>query len=167
MIQWVPGEFRYWSPVNIGNVNSTGIETNLVLTHASDNFTIRSSTGYALTKSRNYGITDNSDIYKEYQLIYVPMNQLNTSVKVLFNNLYSSWIYNFTGKRFITADNSQYLPGFSINDLIVGYKLSINNNDLDMSIRVENIFGVEYQTIAYHPMPGRSVNFNILYKFNK
>lgn len=167
MIQWQPGEFRYWTPINIGNVNSTGIEANLVLTHASDNFTVRSATGYALTKSKNYSLTDNSDINDEFQLIYVPIHQLNTNIRVMFKKLYSSWVFNYTSKRFITADNSQYLPGFSVNDLIVGCKVNIDDSDLDISVRAENIFSVEYQTIAFHPMPGQSIQFNILYKFNK
>ena len=164
MIQWQPGEFRYWTPINIGNVQSSGIEANIDLSYSFRSFSLKSSSGYAFTKTENSGWSDFNDPFKGKQLIYVPKNQINTGIKLFYRGFYSFWIFNYTGKRFITTDNFEYLPGYSDNDLRIGLKININKNDFDFNIRIDNIMGIDYQTIAYQPMPGRSVYLSILYK---
>lgn len=167
MIQWQPGEFLYWTPENIGNVKTSGLEATMELSYNNDAFTFKANTGYAMTMAKSINQSDIFGTSDKTQLIYVPVHQVNAGFKMFFREFYSSWILNFTGKRFIAVDNSQYLPGSTINDLIIGFKIFLNENNIDINARIENIFGVNYQTIAYYPMPGRSVFINILYKFNK
>jgi hypothetical protein len=167
MIQWQPGKFTYWTPLNIGNVRSSGLEGGLELAYNSGTLSIETNAGYALTITRNIHKVDQMNVFDGKQLIYVPIHQINAGIKVFYSNFYSSWMYNFTGKRFITPDNSQFLPGYSLNDIILGLKINLEKNNIDISSRIGNVMGTNYQAIAYHPMPGRSVFIDILYKFTK
>ena len=57
--------------------------------------------------------------------MYIPENQLNISLRFGYRNFYTSLLSDMTGKRYITVDNSRYLPGYSINSLSAGIKLKL------------------------------------------
>jgi iron complex outermembrane receptor protein len=165
MIQWQPGEYSYWVARNIGSVNSSGIESVISMKYEYNDLNIKLNAGYSYTKSvsRKTEIQDNS----RKQLMYIPENQANGSIQLAFKNLYAFWIADLTGKRFITTDNTGYLPGYTVNNITCGIKLGHRLTSADLNFRVENLFNVNYQTIAYHPQPGRTFFISILFQINK
>jgi iron complex outermembrane receptor protein len=80
---------------------------------------------------------------------------------------YSSWITTMTGKRYLTVNNSDYLPGYMLNNLIAGFRLSSKGNALDLNFQIDNLFNNTYQTIAYYPLPGRSYSLKLLLQILK
>jgi outer membrane cobalamin receptor len=167
MIQWHPGEYSYWIADNIQNVNSVGLESSFNLDYALNNITSRFNLVYSFTKATNSGSGTNADNSFGKQLIYIPKNQINTSLFVMYRNFYSSWATNFEGKRYITVDNSRYLPGYLLNNIITGYKLKVKGALIDMNFNIDNLFNVNYQTIAYYPLPGRSYSIKLLIQILK
>ena len=101
------------------------------------------------------------------QLIYVPANQGNCSINMNYRIFYSSWITTMTGKRYLTVDNSDYLPGYMLNNLITGLRLNLKGNTLDLNFQIDNLFNITYQTIAYYPLPGRSYSLKLLIQILK
>jgi len=99
--------------------------------------------------------------------MYIPENQANLSIHILFSNFFVSWMSDFTGKRYITTDNNGYLPAYLVNNINLGYKIDLNNTSIDLSLKVENLFNTEYQTVAYHPQPGRAYYFSLAFQLNK
>jgi vitamin B12 transporter len=162
MIQWRPGEHSYWSPVNINSVNTTGIESGLNLNYKINRLSVRLTGVYAFTSAHVINSGDDNNINGK-QLIYVPENLFNSCIKINFRSFYYSWTVSFTGKRYTIADNTHYLPGFTLNNSIIGIKIKSGKNSFDLNLKADNIFGTTYQTIAYHPMPGRSFLFTITY----
>jgi outer membrane cobalamin receptor len=75
---------------------------------------------------------------------------------------YSSWIATMTGRRYLTVNNSDYLPGYMLNNLITGFRLNVKGNTLDLNFQIDNLFDITYQTIAYYPLPGRSYSLKLL-----
>jgi iron complex outermembrane receptor protein len=164
MIQWQPGESSFWTPVNIRKVNNAGFETSMNLRYATRLSSVRLNFCYSFTRSVE--INDNTGkILSGYQLIYVPEHKLNTLLRFQTGNLYSDWQINITGRRYISVDNSQYLPGFMLNDLIAGYKVTSGSKSADINLKIENIFNTNYQAIAYYPMPGRSYFVSLIFHF--
>lgn len=166
MIQWGPTQFSYWSPSNIARVRTSGLEAGTNLFIKTSKFTVKVNGHYTLTSARATR-SGSVDIVSDKQLLYVPQNQFNARIKLNFRNLYSSWITTFTGRRFITPDNSQYLPGYIISNFISGVEIKSGRNSLDINFKIDNIFGVNYQAIAYYPMPGRAYLFSITYRLAK
>jgi vitamin B12 transporter len=167
MIQWHPGEYSWWRADNIQNVNSMGLETTVILDYQANNFKSGLNFGYSFTKATTDGSQGNSEFSKGRQLMYIPENQANASMRLSYKGLYSFWVANLTGRRYITVDNSRYLPGYFLNNIVTGIKLKLKENSLDINIGIDNLFGVNYQTIAHYPLPGRSYFVKILVQLVK
>lgn len=168
MIQWKPGNFSYWSAENIGKVNTGGLESTSGVKYSSGNISSSIEIGYTYTRAidtqKNPVIE--SDIRP--QLMYVPKNQLRTNIRFHYKELYSFLTTNYTSRRFISVDNSQYLKGYSISDFVLGYRIKFPKNALNLNLRVDNVFNVNYQVIAWYPMPGRSFHAGIeIQMFNR
>jgi iron complex outermembrane receptor protein len=167
MIQWRPGEYSYWTADNIKSVKSSGIESSFSLNYSISKFSTGLSVNYSYTKATTTGSNTANDASIGKQLIYVPVNQANCNFMLNYRMLYSSWLVSMTGKRFLTADNSDYLPGYLLNNLIAGIKLNLKGNSIDINFHIENLFNTNYQTIAYYPLPGRSYSMKLLIQIIK
>ena len=163
MIQWRPGEFSYWTADNIQNVKTMGFESAFAFTYTVNKLISVFNAGYTYTRATHGISNDNNDRLTGKQLMYIPENQANTSLRLSYRNIYSSWVTNMTGRRYIAADNSIYLPGYFLNNVSTGIKLNIKHNSIDMTFNIDNLFNVTYQTIAYYPLPRRSYFVKILF----
>lgn len=167
MIQWHPGEYSYWTADNIQNVNTMGLESSFSLDYTVNNLTSGFNAGYSFTKATTAGSNENNPVSSGKQLMYIPENKANVSLRTCYRNLYFSWLANVTGRRYITVDNSGYLPGYFLNNIIAGVKLNLKSNSIDFNFNIDNLLNVNYQTIAYYPLPGRSYSIKILIQILK
>ncbi len=152
MIQWYPETDFIWVAGNVGSVNTSGVESSVSASYLKNKFSVDIDAGYSFTRARDISSDETSD----KQLIYIPKHQANGTLQVSYKNLYTAWVANFTGRTFTTSDNKGFLTDYTINSLSGGYKLHFRGSSADIRIKIENIFNVSYQTIAYYPQPGRS-----------
>jgi iron complex outermembrane receptor protein len=167
MILWHPGEYSYWTADNIQSVNSMGVESSFMLDYKFNNITSRFKAGYSFTNATIAGSNVNNDVSTGKQLMYIPVNQANASLRLSYRSFYSFWIANLTGRRYITTDNSKYLPGYFLNNISTGIKLSLKGNSIDVNFSIDNLFDINYQSIAYYPLPGRSYFIKLLIQIVK
>jgi iron complex outermembrane receptor protein len=167
MIQWQPGEYSYWTADNIQSVNTNGLETSLTFDYLLDKTRSSFKAGYSLNRASPDAPASGSDLSDDNQLIYIPLHQFNASLRVSSGKFYASWVTDYTGKRYITADNSKFLDGYLLNNLNTGVKLRIKSTYFDLNFSIDNIFSEDYQTIAYFPLPGRSYNIRFLVQLIK
>ena len=73
----------------------------------------------------------------------------------------------FVGKRYITKDNSDFISGYFVNNIIAGVRIPVKSSAVDINFIVDNLFNKSYQSIAGYPMPGRSYNVKISIQFVK
>jgi iron complex outermembrane receptor protein len=150
---------------NISKVRTSGFESDMSIEYSISKFSARLMAGYSFTKATN--------ISTGKQLIYIPENQVNSLLRITYGNFYSSFDANYVGVRYLTADNSNvmsgsdYLPGYMLNNIIAGMKFPFLNTLTDINFSVENLFNINYQSIAQYPLPGRSYLIRILFQFNK
>ncbi len=167
MIQWYPGENSYWIAGNVKKITTAGIESEVHLIYAKARFRALADIVYTLTKARSAGLTGNNGDPGNNQLIYVPANQFGSGIRVNWRTLFSSIKVNYTGRRYLTADNSQYLQGYTLSDLKFGVLMNSKNTSYDLSVIVDNLFNVSYQDIAWYPMPGRAYSLSIVFQLKK
>ena len=167
MIQWHQGEFSYWTPDNIANVKSTGGESSISLDYKRNHLNANLRASYSLTRSVSDGSMIENDNTTGKQLMYVPENQVKVLFRIGLNKIYSSWAADFTGKRYIYADNSKYLPCYFVNNITAGIKFKVKGSLIDMNFNIDNLFDINYQSIAYYPLPGRSFFLKILIQLVK
>jgi iron complex outermembrane receptor protein len=156
MIQWTPANGSFWTPNNIKNVTSKGLETNL---NWKKNHQLHS-----IELNANYAYTISEDNVTKQQLIYVPFNKLNASICYGFKNASINAQFLYNGKVFTTSDNAYELNAFKIANLGFDYLISRNNN-IKLGCNIRNIFNENYQSVASRPMPGRNYNLHLTFKF--
>ncbi|MFZ0282248.1 MAG: TonB-dependent receptor plug domain-containing protein [Bacteroidales bacterium] len=165
MIQWYPGENSYWIAGNVKKITTAGIESEVHLIYSKARFRALADIVYTLTKARS--LTGSNGDPGNYQLIYVPASQFGSGIRVNWRTLFSSVKVNYTGRRYLTADNSQYLQGYALSDLKFGVMMNSKNTTYDLSVIVDNLFNVSYQDIAWYPMPGRAFSLSIVFQLKK
>lgn len=166
-IQWQPGEYGYWEPANLKEVLSKGIEFFLSYRLNLTGFLISLGANYAYTSATNMKPSGSSDLSVNKQLVYVPGHQANARIKVKTGGFIVKYSYSYIGKRYISSDNSQYLPSYQLGDLSISYTYKKGSRKAELNLFIENIWDADYQAIAFHPMPGRSYFLSIRYFLNK
>ena len=154
-----------WSPQNVRAVSTKGLETRLSTTIRLGNFDIKANASYTFVSSTINESTNRNDSLIGKQLIYVPKHIAKGSVSLQYKRLFLIYQHEYQGMRYTTADNSRFLPGFQIARIAAGYERSFRKHTIGLSASVGNIFGEEYQMIAWRPMPGRSFMINLSYQF--
>ncbi len=150
---------------NISKVNTSGFESSVLVIYSINKFSTQLNTGYSFTKATNLSTGK--------QLIYTPKNQINSVLRLVYGNLYGSFDANYTGVRYLTTDNStdqsgsDYLPAYILNNIIAGIKLPVHSTTIDINFGIENVFDINYQSIAQYPLPGRSYFIKVLFQLIK
>ena len=160
MILWHQGEYSYWTPDNITAARSAGAESTVSLDYILNHMNATLKACYTYTRATGAGSG-------QEQLMYIPVNQANASLRFGYKKIYASWLASLTGVRYIMTDNSKYLPGYLINNFTTGIKVPLKASLIDLNINIDNIFNVDYQSIAYYPLPGRSYSLKILVQIIK
>lgn len=156
MIQWLPTNSGVWTPNNIKNVTSKGLETNLNWKKSN----IRNS----IELNANYAYTISEDNVSNKQLIYVPYNKLNASLFYGYKNASINAQFLYNGKVFTSSDNEYELKAYKVFNFGLDYQIKKSNN-IKIGLDIRNIFNENYQSVAVRPMPGRNFNLNLTFKF--
>jgi len=167
-IQWVP-EGENWEAENFRRVFSRGLEASLHITNADeakpDKFAVHFSASYTYTKATNLDAFAAFDASKGMQMIYVPYHNVVAGLQLEYKRFYLRSVNNYTGLVYTSTDNSQSLPGYFTSNLEAGKDFSIKHIQIGASFKVNNIGNLQYQVVAQRPMPGRSFEGTIRFKF--
>lgn len=164
MIQWTPSEFSYWSATNAGKVNIRGIETDINLSTGHGDLKLELSGTLSVKRAFKNDATKESAGMK--QLVYIPVNQSNSSFTLYFGKLFTRLQFIYTGKRYLTIDNTDYLQPFTLFNIMAGFKQTKNSNSLSMNIHIENLLNTDYQYVKWYPQPGTAWMLSLKYDFN-
>lgn len=167
-ILWKPlAGSNLWTPQNIQKVWSRGIEIKGKTKINYKNLKINFLETYTFSRSTYQKQLSGSDNTYEKQLIYTPLHNFSSNISII----YKSWniIYNhtYTGKRFVSSDNENFLQGFSIGQFSFGKKINFKRNIININLKINNIWNSNYRIIQYRQMPGRSFLISINYKIKK
>lgn len=169
-IQWQPTTFGYYAPVNFNKVHAHGVEAEmnyeLKIIHAD----ISIHGNYSFTQSTN--IQSGNDQGEEItgnQLIYIPKHLASIKVLVSFRRFTLSCSQSYTGIRYTTPENDNWLPSYLISNARIEKNFLLKKLSINLFINTLNIFNVQYQVIAYRAMPGRyfSLGTKLTFKTNK
>ena len=167
-IMWQPDSiFSYWTPVNLKNVISKGIEAGLKIELKLKQVRLNYSVNYSFTQATNKKGVSVNDQSIGKQLIYVPAHAANQNILIVFRQFTLNYACTFTGKRFTSSDNLRYLPSFVLHDLSASKALTFGKSTLTLKLAVNNLFDKSYQVIAWQPMPGRYFSFALKFSYLK
>lgn len=165
-IIWLP-QGSFWVPQNIMEVWSRGVETRSSLTYLAGktNISLFLLTNYVV--STNQKIKSENDASFDKQLIYVPMYSGSARLSASNRFFEISVANQYTGYRYISSDNSEYLLPFYNTHARFSYILPMQEISLSLFFSVENIFNTSYMLVQSYAMPLRNYNTGIIIKYHK
>jgi iron complex outermembrane receptor protein len=167
-IQWKPSDYRFWTPENIADVYTRGVEVSVQMSGRMNDWYYRVSGEYAFTKTTDESQLAKDEGYNGRQLIYIPAHHGNLFLYMSYRNWSVGLNSVVTGERTTTmnpADSySNSLPAYWLNDLQLGKKWIMKKVDFQLQAKINNMFDVQYQAILWRAMPGR--NFEVTLKLD-
>ena len=68
-------------------------------------------------------------------------------------------------RRFLTRDNSDWLPAHHFGDLVLAKRFSLYRSSLVLNAGVGNLWNADFQNVAWRPMPGRNYYLRLEWEF--
>jgi vitamin B12 transporter len=178
-ILWTPGSTGIWSPANLGRVLARGVEASLGCHAKVGKMRIHLETAYSLTRSTNTLARTAADSSVGKQLIYTPVQGARGLAGMEWGVWRLTYQQNFTSRRFISSDNADWLTGYTTGDLSLGWRQGLDKRPeaegvqataasrrvLDLRLIAGNLWNVQYQTLAWRPMPGRSLSVRLQFEW--
>ena len=161
MIVWMPveGSGGLFRPQNITEILARGIEAGLNISLIAWKFRIGLKSNYSFCRS-TYEETGS-------QQIYIPVNTFNSTFSVERWRFYLNCICNFTGERYTGSDNLSLMPAYNIVNILFGKNIQIRKFTLSLQVDINNVFNLDYQSLANRPMPGINYAFTMKVSFLK
>jgi len=160
-IIWLPGSNGLFRPGNLRQVWSRGAETSLKIQHNFDRWTLQGQVRYQFVRATNTAVytADQSALNK--QLPYVPQHTMGGGVQAALGPLRLAYLQQWFAGRYTNAGNSASLPAYNIAQLLAGYTHRLKSKTLGLSFRIDNCWNIDYQSIAFQPMPGRNWHLGV------
>ncbi len=152
-IIWMGGAI--WTPHNIAEVHSRGLETENrleyhVSSHAVLHFGI--NTSYVLATTVSSAIANDGSVGK--QIPYMPRYNGQINCGIAINRFYVNYNHTYTGYRFTVADESQYLQPYNTGNVQLMYPTKLGKYPLMLNGQLNNIWNEQYTIVSSRPMPG-------------
>lgn len=159
-IIWLP-KGNIWSPLNIREVQNSGIEYSLELSQKIRNWNLALTTNYAWTQAINQTDISENDLSKGNQLPFTPEHKFQSLLSI-GKGVFSTFLnFQRVGERFTGTDGSGRLESYQLWDLGSNYNLSFKKLSGNIGFQIINLFNTDYQVMPLRAMPGRNYQFTL------
>jgi len=167
MIVWIPGG-ALWSPKNVQEVLIKGLEVSTKFSSGLGQWQWDGGINYTFNASINQnGFTESSNSTTGKQMPYTPRHNGN----IYLNNNFRKWQATleayYVGERFESLDNKTTIAPYLIQNFSISRPVTINKIDCSFTIKINNLFDVEYQNLLHRAMPGRNYQASLRFHFSK
>lgn len=167
-ILWAPSNKGYWEATNLRSVLHKGIETETGLGYKWNKWTTGLNLSYSYVESTNKSSELSEDEAVGKQLIYVPYHKVQYEASVKRKGYKLVVGYRYTGKRFITTDNSRYLPANDLVDIRFNKFFELKKGHrFFVQAEVANLFEKKYMSLPWRAMAGRSYRLTVRYTLKR
>ena len=164
-ILWYPKSMGYYTPENVKQVHSYGIEVESGITwRPTGNWLVAFHASYAWTPSLNEGDPFSSaDRSVGKQLPYVPEHSASATLRAGWRRWELSYKWCAYSERYTLSSNGSSITGtldsYALSNLSLARTCSLAWCDLSLRGAINNLFNKEYVTVLSRPMPG--INYEI------
>jgi len=155
-VQWMPNDQGIWSPRNLRQVRSQGLETSLAYRLRHLRYRLHARAAYSLTHTTK--VQGSAADYDPVgvQLMYVPRNQFSFVADQQWRGWLLSAQASATGRRYIDASAIDFLPAYAVAGATLGYTWHLAGCDLTSSLRLSNVLNQSYFGYPGRPAPPRA-----------
>jgi vitamin B12 transporter len=165
-IMWLP-EGSYWTPRNIMEVWSRGLENTLDLSYRLRKITIHAGGRYDYILSTAVQVAPGQEAELGKQLIYVPLHKGSIQMGIAYKGYELHYTHHYTGWVYTSSDNASFLEPYWLGNIVLSKEFHVKNHTIVVWARGNNIWNKTYQVIAMRPMPGIHAELGIRLRFNK
>jgi len=167
-IIWLPviNDPWLWSPVNRLEVHSYGLENHIGGYWKTGASLLSWNLRYLFTAAEITKPIYEGDPSLNKQLTYVPKHRAGLNLSFFHKNIGLSYDHDFSGIRYTTGDNEEWLPSYHTGDVTVTWHYRLSTYRLGINAGIENIWNTRYQVIANRPMPLRFFRAGISISYN-
>ncbi len=165
-IVWLPTFKGFWSPLNVKQVHSYGLESKAwASVLPGKEWRLILDGNFAWTRSINMGDpVDWSDQAIGKQLVYIPEFSGAVTGRLKWKNWELVYKWCYYSERYTTSSNSTstrfgVLGPYFMNDMSLERKWFLKWANLSVKGTINNLFNEEYETVLARPMPG--INFEL------
>lgn len=153
-IYWLGGAI--WTPHNLAEVHSRGVETESKITwnHQQTTISLGLKTAYVLATTTESYLPNDGSIGK--QIPYTPRYNAALNLGFSWKHFLLNYNHHYTGYRFVTTDESQYLEPFQVGNFQMAYTIPLNDFSCSVNAQIRNIWNSRYEMVNGRPMPGRN-----------
>lgn len=166
-IIWLPTEKSYWSPKNVAEVYSRGTETKTELSYVKKDLLVKIILNTSYVLSTNQKATSENDNSVGRQLIFTPRYNGQGTLLIKYQNFNLLFNNNYTGYRFTSTDNTNWVNPYYIANFRCSYNYSFSTINSELFFNINNLFNKNYVVIPNKPMPMRNYEIGISLKYNK
>jgi len=164
--------WTYWNPgqsfkvENLQEVLARGLEVQGGWSGTFGVFKTGARAGYTYTRSSQEKVYDAYavDIVGK-QLTYVPLHSGNFNAFIAYQKLRVSCQVLGVSRRFTRTDNSLFLEGYALTNLLAETTLDWRNAQVRIQGQVNNVGNTFYLNVRNNAMPGRSFAVNLLISY--
>lgn len=149
-----------WTMLNIGKAEIKGIDNGLRLRFKRINsLDINLMASYSIQQAIDK--SDKSSSLYNTQLPYVPIHSGSAGILLTMKKLSVGYNLLFSGNRYRlgTPSRENLVEGFGIQDIFLGYSLTVKRAESKIQFSINNIANKNYEVVRYYPMPG--INFRL------
>ncbi|MCX6133683.1 MAG: TonB-dependent receptor [Ignavibacteriales bacterium] len=164
-IVWSPDKSGFWSPKNLQDVRSSGVELITSWHLFEDRLILRGFYSIFDTRKTGSALADDQTLNK--QLPYIPSETAGLSCSVSIGRTRLNVHHTFTGFRYSTEINDPrfVLSGFGKTDANVSVRITEEPFNADLRFEATNLFESRYELFPSYPMPLRNFALKILLDF--
>ena len=161
-IIWLP-ENGIWRASNINKSLSKGIEFETKTLYRVGKSTFQWKNNYKYNRTI---LDDKAKGYDSTLALYNPDHLFFSSVRFLKKNFYADISFKYNSRLYTTFDNTDFLDPVFLGNFYTGITSKYKKMDFHLDLAIENIFGVEYESIKNYAMPGRVLTLKARIIFN-
>nr|WP_244437255.1 TonB-dependent receptor [Bacteroides reticulotermitis] len=166
-ILWIPTTKGYWTPRNVKQVHSYGLELKGKASLRLGEWTLWMDANWTHTKAINKSEPVSSeDKSTGKQLVYIPEYSSALMTQVSWKDFFFIYKYNYYSQRYTTSSNEMYtkrdqLGAYYMNDVSLEKRFKWKQTGVSVKFSVYNLFNEEYISVLSRPMPRRNYGFTV------
>lgn len=165
-IIWLPGP-AYWSPQNIMQVWSRGVESDTEIAWKNGTTTVKLGVMTNHLVSTNQVAKSRFDDSVDRQLIYVPMYSGNGRITLMRGRGSITVSTTYTGYRYTSTDNRDFLSPYWLLNASASWRAVRRARwPVDLFLHANNLLDTEYEVMQSRPMPLRHFQAGLRFHFD-
>lgn len=156
----------FWSTMNLGLVDITGLDIKGSADWQWHNFGIDITLTYSLQNAVDHTDPDNPKTYG-HQIPYTPRHSGGLTLYLRHRWLNAGYNCMLVGRRYDQQQNTDdaMLPAYADQGITLDRTFELPIGDLRLQAQVLNLFDVQYEVVRSYPMMGRNYRIKIIYSF--